>query len=777
VALNNLGLGLVITARDLSKSAFESAQASLGLTGVAVEELDKKTRKSADTFNQAALIMSGAGAAILGGLAFATAKAEELEQAFRLVSTRADETILPMSKVRDLALEQSNAFGISQTAEAKALYDAIGKGATDAASAQAVLVASNQLAVGTQNDLQVALDANTQVIRAFHLAMSDAGKVSDQLFNASSRGAGTIEELAQSLEHLAPGAARAGLSSGDLLGAITAMSNAGLKGRPAIGGLKAVIDSLIQPTADAKAQAAALGITLDTAKIAAQGFGPWMASLAGRTDLTSERMAKLFGSTEATTAVMALMKNKGADLNETLATMSGKTGEVGAAAETMTSQWTRAKTLMENALTKLGQAFLPITEPILRLFNGMVEGFTHLSPATQKAIAFGLAFVGVALLIAGSIAAGTAAVATFGATMAPVIATALAVLWPVVAAMAAIAAVAFVVKLAWDHNFGGIRDTVTAFWDKIRLVWDGISQLFSQGGFSGAVLGELNKAGNGGIKNFVVSLFLWGNRIKAFWDGLTSGVEIAFQALAPISATLGEIFSELGTILGQIFGSLFGGPNNPDRAAAMFRAMAQAGALVGDVLGLVLRSALVLLQIALTPLRLVMAGLTGGWAGFRHAALEAFADVVKGMLQMVATAAGIADHLAGIFGKNLGAQKAITDFAKTVDSELRPSVAPFAEKPAGPGANAVPSTRVGSDSAVVVEAHAAADRIRHGETGAAAESDRHFVQQLLPVLEAIRKNGNQPVVIHVDSEQLATITRKNAEAHAARGFAPTPAPG
>lgn len=774
--LNNLGLGLTITAKDLSKAAFEQVQSSLGLTGVKVEELEKETSKAAATFERAGLAMGAAGGAILAGIGLAISKAHDLEQAFKLVSTRADEATLPMAKVRELALSLSNAFGIDQAEIARASYDAIAKGATDVAAQQSVLTAATQLAVGQQISLTAAMDATTQVIRAFHLPMTSAALVTDQLVTASERGAGSIEELSGALEHLAPGAARANLSSGDLLGAITALSNAGLKGRAAIGGMRAVLDALVQPSDAAKQQAAALGISLDTTKIAAEGFVPWIQKLTSNTGLTAGAMSKLFGSAEATTAVMALMRNQGEDLAETIGQMGQASGAAADAADTMTDQWARAKTLTTNALAALGQAFLPLANLVLKPINAAIEAFTKLSPGMQKAIGFAIAFVGVTLLVAGGLAGATAAVAAFGATIAPVMAAATALILPVALILAGLAAAAYLVKLAWDHDFGGLRTTLTGFYDKAKLIWDGLTQLFTQGGFSGGVLAELNKAGNGGLKNFVITLFLWANRIKAAWDGISGGISAAFSAAGPYLESLSEIVGELGTEFSKLFNDVFGGSNGTKANAEAFHAFAEAGAAVGASLGGLVKAILFVLQVGLIPLRLVVAALTGGWDGFARAALNSFADVIKGVLGMASSVASVIDHLfAAAFGKQLGASAAIDKFAKTYDQGVRPGISPTVTAEAPVTTTGV--TTVGRDSASVQEAYAANARLRGGETGAGAASDRSYIEKMIPILEKIQANGNQPTVIHLDGEVIATAVKANQAAHGARGFSPAPAPG
>lgn len=111
----------------------------------------------------------------------------------------------------------------------------------------------------------------------------------------------------------------------------------------------------------------------------------------------------------------------------------------------------------------------------------------------------------------------------------------------------------------------------------VNLAVRGLTQLFAQGGFSGEVLTEMDKAGNGGIKNFAITVFLWGKRIENFFTELGASFGEAFKKYKPVIDTLGDAFTALGMALGII-------GQTSDQNASKFDSFGSAGAGVGAVL-------------------------------------------------------------------------------------------------------------------------------------------------------------------------------------------------
>ena len=107
-----------------------------------------------------------AGLAVVSGLATATKAAINFEKVMAEVSTLMDDTsgLDKMSKsVRKLSIE----FGQSPVSTAKALYQIISAGASDAATQMKQLTVANKLAVGGVTDVATAADGLTTVLNAY----------------------------------------------------------------------------------------------------------------------------------------------------------------------------------------------------------------------------------------------------------------------------------------------------------------------------------------------------------------------------------------------------------------------------------------------------------------------------------------------------------------------------------------------------------------------------------------------------------------------------------
>ncbi|MCA9605641.1 MAG: hypothetical protein KC619_08610, partial [Myxococcales bacterium] len=97
---------------------------------------------------------------------------------------------------------------------------------------------------------------------------------------------------------------------------------------------------------------------------------------------------------------------------------------------------------------------------------------------------------------------------------------------------------------------------------QVRLFFDGLGQLFEQGGFSGAIRDDLNRAENAGVRQFLVQLFQLGFRAQRLWEGFSVGFVTALDEAEPVFKELRVAFEELGAELGEVFGGFTQGAAN-----------------------------------------------------------------------------------------------------------------------------------------------------------------------------------------------------------------------
>lgn len=161
----------------------------------------------------------------------------------------------------------------------------------------------------------------------------------------------------------------------------------------------------------------------------------------------------------------------------------------------------------------------------------------------------------------------------------------------------------------------------------VNLGIRGLTQLFSQGGFSGEVLAEMDKAGNGGIKHFAIQIFLWVSRIENFLSGLKKSFGETFERFAPVVSALSDAFTMLGQALGLV-------SQTADQNASKFDAFGSAGAGLGDILA---NAVGVGAAIALGAIELLTDGIELAkdlWSSFGPAVMTAF-QILRGAFNVV----------------------------------------------------------------------------------------------------------------------------------------------
>ena len=148
-------------------------------------------------------------------------------------------------------------------------------------------------------------------------------------------------------------------------------------------------------------------------------------------------------------------------------------------------------------------------------------------------------------------------------------------------------------------------------WARVSLFFDAIKQLVEQGGFSGAVREELNKAENAGLKDFLINLFLWGNRISNFFSGIATGFSAGVEAARPTIDQFMAALERLGMALGFLSER-----DDAGAASEKFKAFGTTGESVGRTLAV----AFDLLVQGMTAVIQIATGVASAWDMVRPAA-------------------------------------------------------------------------------------------------------------------------------------------------------------
>ena len=381
----------------------------------AVTDLAALGRESEKT--EGSLKKLGAASAILGtalaaGFIMAAKSAIAFEKSIAEISTLVDTTVVSVDELSAAVRNQSKEFGGDVQTQARALYQIISAGASDAATANNILTVSNKLAVGGITDVATAADGLTSVLNAYGNQVEGASAVSDAMFVAMKAGKTTIGELSASIGTVAPLAAQMGISFDELTASTAALTKGGVSTSVAVTGLRAILATIAKPSKEATDLAAELGIEFNSAGLKAKGLGAFLEELKQKTGGSSDAMATLFGGVEALVPALALSGQAGKDLAVIMAQMAIKTGAtdeaVGKMAQTFDFQFAKAVANINDLILSMGLVIQNTLLPALTFFNNNLD----LIQQTLKTVAFALA--GAAFAFVGlKVAMGVQALVLF----------------------------------------------------------------------------------------------------------------------------------------------------------------------------------------------------------------------------------------------------------------------------------------------------------------------------------------------------------------------------
>lgn len=241
--------------------------------------------------------------------------------------------------------------------------------------------------------------------------------------------------------------------------------------------------------------------------------------------------------------------------------MDGATGSAERMREQLLDTFAGQKQLLSGTLETLGivlgEGFATVLKPVVGglvdALNAVLQFFNDLPEPVKKAVSGFILVAGAAFVLFGAftIIAGIITILLpMMMTMIAVMAVMSLVLLPIAAGFLAVGAAIGFFVVAARNNIGGFGDRMRQLWDDIKLGFNAIVQLFSQGGFSGAVYEEMQKAENSGIRSFALSVYGIGSRILEFFRGLKAGFMAVMEDMAPAFKALGEAIDEVGNAFG-----------------------------------------------------------------------------------------------------------------------------------------------------------------------------------------------------------------------------------
>ena len=664
--LNSLGLGFIFTAKDLASGKMAGLQRRFSSLDDAV---GARGRRMSRAFRElgVGLAVFTAGAVGLGGTFALANRAGKFEQGLAGVGAVTKATAADMDMLHKSAIDAGIATQFSPDEAVEGLTSLATAGQT-ARQATETLIPVLDLAAGSLGQLGVSESAEAVVgtLNAYGIAARDAAGVTDKLLRITqltnfqardfeaglSKAAATGAVFDQSLNDVlvtmglirnrnidassaATGFREATRRVGSDLGAQKALMSAGIDiFDKSTGKMRSIVDIMLEFS-----KASSDLTDKERNKIIVQAFG-------ARGLLAYNAVSKAAFTTQRDGREVTL---KGAEAVEALRKEMEKSGGTAKEfRERLLDTFQGQKTLLKGSLQTLavvvGEAFSKVFKPvvsgIITVVNDAIYAWERLSPAVKSVIAKLLVFASTFLAVLGAVMALKGAFAMIRIGMAALGITFsgfLATFGPILLLIGGAAVVFYGFRQAFDRNFGGIADTLNRVWSQVKLFFQGLVQLFTDGGFSGAVMEDLAKAENQGLKSFLVGIYQFVHRLGVLWEGIKAGFSSAIEAGRPAFEAMATALGRLWDAASKLFGAIFGWTTG---ASEGFGAV---GVAIGQGLG----TAVEWIATAIGWVADLFGGFFEGLMRWIEPIKQAFAGVFGAIGQLI-------DTIAGIFGEASG---------------------------------------------------------------------------------------------------------------------------
>lgn len=366
---------------------------------------------------QSAIAFAGFAAAIGGTVtAFAT-----FDNEIRGVKTLLDDTSFGTKGLEaGFAQMRSELLAVAKTSTStltqlnKSLFDTVSAGISAADAVKVVGVAS-KLATAGLTDVATATDGVTSALNAYGLGADQAEVVAAKFFTAQKAGKTTIAELSNGFGLAGASAKSFGVSIDELLGAVAAVTTAGVKTNSAFTGVNAVLASVAKPTAEAVAEAKRLGIEFSATALRTKGFEQFLNDLTQAQGFTKNSVTQLFGSIEAQKTIFALTGSQAKAFANTVKNLGSEqqataqfTEAFNTQNQSLASQFERFKNTVQVLAIQIGSQLAPAVSKALGVFNSFLDLLSE-NAGIAKTLAV---VIGVGTALSGAaLAASTGALA------------------------------------------------------------------------------------------------------------------------------------------------------------------------------------------------------------------------------------------------------------------------------------------------------------------------------------------------------------------------------
>jgi TP901 family phage tail tape measure protein len=356
---------------NFNGAGFDKLEKELKRLNTPIEKLGAITRSLAP----AAII--GLGALAVGAnksVTEANDLAIGLREVVTLTGATGDQANATFGEFSTMVADLSKEFGIAQSVLTGGLYQALSAG-VPADNALEFMQVASQAAIAGVTDVETAVDGLSTIVNAFGLDAEDAQAVADSMFAAVKGGKTTFEELSASMFNVAPAAAAAGISFGEVNAAIATMTSAGVPTAQATTQIRAAMVGLQKPSEELDAIFQSLGYNSAQTAIEEEGLAFALDAVKDASGGSNGELQTLLGSVEAVSAVNILAGTGAEKFADELERQANAAGSVeDAFAEIDKSRvLERQAVAYQNMAIAIGNVLIPVMEVLVPIFTGFAE--------------------------------------------------------------------------------------------------------------------------------------------------------------------------------------------------------------------------------------------------------------------------------------------------------------------------------------------------------------------------------------------------------------------
>ena len=452
---------------------------SADITGMqdAFNTAEGKLKSFGDSATAAGAGLMKIGAPLTGLGILAATTAGDFESSMNILSVAAGGAGVSMDDLRSVALKAGSdvsLVGVSASDVAVAMTNFTKAGVSTGdmlgdmtgyldgtAQMGGQLRAAIDLAAASELDLDHASRLVITTMATFGLSAEDASAAMDVYVRAADASVMSVQDIADAMENVGPTMAQFGFSVEDVSTALALLSTRGIVGAEAGTALKSMMVNLMRPTADVTATLDAMNVSLYDQAGNMKSLPEIMAALEkGMAGMSEEQknntIVTLAGSYGMKAMATLLDEGTTGWGNMSTAIGSAATMQESAAAQTkgFNAAMENLKSTIEGFLINVGTPLInDVLTPLVQKLSGVISALTEVNPK----------FLEIAIVVAG-------VVTVFGGLLLAIgqVSSAIAPLMPLIGAIGAplavlgLAVAAF--ALAWQGNWFGIRDTLTAVW-------------------------------------------------------------------------------------------------------------------------------------------------------------------------------------------------------------------------------------------------------------------------------------------------------------------------